>query len=83
MRSIFEKFICVLKGKERFRMISPVYRPNILVNHLEKMQKDESPLDFFNEEHLNMALTKDAQFLDAEVSAGDCLYVPAYFYIQS
>lgn len=82
-RSIFEKFICVLKGREKFRMISPAYRPNILVNNIEQMQENESPLDFFNEAHLNMTLTKDAQFLDAEVQAGDCIYVPAYFYIQS
>jgi len=36
-RSIYEKFICVLKGREKFRMISPIYRPNILVNNIEQI----------------------------------------------
>ena len=25
-RSVFEKYICVIKGKERFKVVSPIYR---------------------------------------------------------
>lgn len=59
-RTVYEKYICVLKGRERFRIVSPVYRQNIFVGNVEGMANDESPLDFFDEEQLNFALTKDA-----------------------
>jgi len=82
-RSVFEKYVCVMKGKERFKVASPIYRQNIFVGNIEGMQPDESPLDFFDQEHLNYETTKTVQFLEADLEAGDCLYVPAYFYIQS
>lgn len=64
-------------------MVSPIYRQNIFVGNIEDMQPDESPLDFFDENHLEFGTTKNVQFLQADLEAGDCLYVPAYFYIQS
>jgi len=40
-----------LKGKEQFRVVSPIYRPNIFVGAIEGMNKQDSPLDFFNLDH--------------------------------
>jgi hypothetical protein len=36
-RSVFEKYICVMKGKERFKVVSPIYRQNIFVGNIEDM----------------------------------------------
>jgi len=50
-RSVYEKYTCVMRGKERFRIVSPVFRQNIFVNNIEGMAPDESPLDFFDPQH--------------------------------
>ena len=46
-----EQYICVLKGREEFRMVSPIYRQNIFVGAMEDMPSNFTPLDFFDEEH--------------------------------
>jgi hypothetical protein len=43
-----ENHICVLKGQERFKLASSIYRKNIYVNVLESVKPEESPLNFFD-----------------------------------
>jgi len=45
---MYEQYICVIKGEEEFRLASPIYRQNIYVGVSEKLQNDQSPIDFFN-----------------------------------
>ena len=64
-------------------MVSPIYRPNIMVGAMEGIPQNESPLDFFNLDHWKFGDSKSVNFLEAFLEAGDCLYVPAYYYYQS
>jgi hypothetical protein len=80
---ITEQMICVLKGSEHFKLVSPIYRQNIYVGRFENMRQDTSPIDFFQPNFKKFPFAEQARFLDVVVSAGDCLYVPAYFYVQS
>ena len=45
-----ENYICVMKGREKFRLVSPIFRKNIYVNTLENINLPpwQSPVDFFN-----------------------------------
>ena len=47
------------------------------------MQANESPIDFFDEGLKDYPSTKMVNFLEATLSPGDCMYVPAYYYVQS
>lgn len=78
-----EQHICVVQGKEIFRMVSPIFRKNIYVGELEKFKHDESPMDFFKPDYEKFPYAKQFEFVEVELDAGDCMYVPAYYYIQS
>ena len=79
----YEQNICVIKGKERFRVVSPIFRQNILVGAIEGIPQNQCPIDFFDEDVDTSPATKMVNFLDTTLGPGDCMYVPAYFYIQS
>ena len=64
-------------------MVSPIYKKNIYVGVFESFWPDDSPVDFFRVNHDKYPLAKTVNFLDTTLEAGDCLYVPAYFYVQS
>ena len=79
----FENQICVYSGNETFRMVSPIFRKNIYVGVFEKLPPTASPIDFFNIDYDHFPFAKQVNFLEVTLEAGDCLYVPAYYYIQS
>lgn len=77
-----EQYICVVAGQERYRIVSPIFRKNIYVGAYPHLRQ-ESPLDFFNFDANKYVFTKQAKFIDVILNAGDCMYVPAFYYIQS
>lgn len=80
----YEQFICVLKGKETFRTVSPIFRPNIYAGiGFTGIKSGDSPLDFFDPRMETWASTKVINFNEVTLSRGDCMYIPAYFYVQS
>ena len=79
----YEEHICVIKGKELFSIVSPIFRKNLYVNAAENMMQGETPLDFFNVDYTKYPLAKQVNFVKVLLEAGDCMYVPAYFYVQS
>lgn len=80
---MFEQHICILKGREKFIFVSPIFRKNIYVGVLEKFDKKHSPLDFFNIDYNKYPFAKQVKFLEVTLEEGDCMYVPAFYYIQS
>ena len=79
----FEQQICLFKGHEVFRLVSPIFRQNIYVGAFEELPKDSTPVDFFNPDDKQFPFLKDVPFLEASLAPGDCLYVPAFYYVQS
>lgn len=63
--------------------MSPIYRPNIFVGDVKGMDSDESPLDFFDKGLAKYPSTSTVNFLESDLGPGDCIYVPAYYYVQS
>lgn len=43
----------------------------------------ESPLDFFDINFRLYPLAVTAKVIDVTLNAGDCLYIPAYYFVQS
>ena len=80
---VHEQYICVLKGQENYKLVSPIFRKNIYVGVLEKFKQHETPMDFFTWNPRKWRLARQAKFIDVTLNAGDCMYVPAYYYIQS
>ena len=78
-----EQYICVVKGQERYILVSPIFRKQIYVGVFEKFGPNVSPLDFFNVTYERYPYAKQVKFIDVTLSAGDCMYVPAYYYVQS
>lgn len=40
-------------------------------------------MDFFKPDYVKFWQAKPVKFIDVELGAGDCLYVPAFYYTQS
>jgi hypothetical protein len=83
VKLIYERYICVLKGKEQFKLVSPIYRGNIYVGAFDKLKKHETPVNFFDVDSERFPYAQLVNFLTATLNAGDCMYVPAFYYIQS
>ena len=79
----FEWHLCVWQGQEEFKLVSPIYRDNIYVNAYEDQARGFSPLDFFNINWSLYPLAGQVNFVNATLNAGDCMYIPAYYYVQS
>ena len=82
-RILNERYICVMKGQETFKLVSPIYRKNLYVGVFIWADKQNSPLDFFNINEKKYPLTKQVNFIDAKLEEGDCMYVPAFYFVQS
>ena len=64
-------------------MVSPIFKKNIYVDSSASYKKGETPIDFFNYDANMYKHLKQVKFLDTILNAGDCMYVPAFYYIQS
>ena len=73
----------MIKGKELFIIVSPIFRKNLYVNAADNIMQGETPLDFLNVNYTEYPLARQVNFIKVELEAGDCMYVPAYFYLQS
>jgi len=64
-------------------MVSPIFRKNLYVNAVDNMMQGETPINFFNVNTAKYPLARMVNYIKVALKAGDCMYVPAYFYIQS
>ena len=78
-----ERYFCVIKGEEEFKIVSSVYKQNIYSGVLEELQPTESPIDFFssNVDTSKFPLYAEAKVLSVTLSAGKCLFVPAFYWV--
>ena len=76
-----ERYVCVVKGSEEFRLVSPVYKQNIYSGVLEELSPNETPLDFFRQvNETRFPLFQEAKVLSVEVPQGSCLFIPAFYW---
>lgn len=53
------------------------------MNILDNGQINKTPVDFFDIDKQKYPLTTQINFVEATLEAGDCMYVPAYYYMQT
>ena len=54
-----------------------------MVGQFEGFPKNESPFSFFGQRKDKFPLAKQARYIEATLEAGDCMYVPAYYYVET
>mmetsp|Transcript_9315 Transcript_9315/g.14089 ORF Transcript_9315/g.14089 Transcript_9315/m.14089 type:complete len:125 (-) Transcript_9315:43-417(-) len=50
---------------------------------MDSMHPESTPIDFFEPNERLYPFTKTVSFINATLEAGDCMYVPAFYYVQS
>lgn len=58
-----------------------MFTQGLYVNVDDKVKAGYSPLNFFEIERDVYPLSLQVGFVDAILEAGDCLYVPAFYYV--
>lgn len=64
-------------------MVSPIFRKNLYVGVYDNTPAKQTPVDFFKPDYDRFPLLSQVKFITVTLDAGDCMYVPAYYYIQS
>ena len=73
----------MLQGKERFRMVSAIFKQNMYSGIYEDLDPLETPINLFEkriEQIKKYRLMKLEDVYDAEIEKGGCLYIPAYYW---
>ena len=82
-----EVYICQIQGRERFKMIAPIFKQNMYAGIREELPPGVSPVDLFHEPKSDnikrFPLLKQAQVHDVTLKKGDCLFIPAWWWVQS
>lgn len=79
----YEQHLCIYQGREQFRLVSPIHRKNIYVNVFDGYHNNSTPVDFFNVDYKKYPLVYQFNFIEVTLNGGDCIYIPAYYYVQS
>jgi len=76
-----ENMMCMFKGWKKFHIASPNDRKFIYTG-TEGYPDNYSPCEFYAPDYKRYPLLKKARLNVAHIEAGDCLYVPAYWWHQ-
>lgn len=68
-------------GKEQFKLVNPIYRKNIYANVFDGWHNNMTPVNFFDVDLKKYPLVAQFNFIDVTLNAGDCMYIPAYYFM--
>ena len=78
-----ERVVCVVQGKEKFRMVSSIFKQNMYSGVYEDLDPLDTPINLFETDLAKIKrykLMKMGNVFEAEVEKGHCLYIPAYYW---
>ncbi len=79
-----ERYVCVIEGREEFKLVSPAFKQSIYSGVFDELDPHETPLDFFmGINKKKYPLASQAKIIGATLEPGQCLFVPAYYWVQS
>jgi len=82
-----ETYVCLTTGNEIFRLVSPVFKQNMYSGVREELSSNISPVDLFYEQTLKnfelFPLLQLTQVFEVNMTAGNCMFVPSFWWIQS
>ena len=76
-----ENMMCVYEGYKNFTIVHPNDRQHIYCG-TEGYPENYTPVEFYNPDYEKYPLMRNARIKMAHIKAGDCLYVPAYYWHQ-
>jgi hypothetical protein len=76
-----ENMMCVYEGYKNFTIVAPMDRKWIYAG-TEGYPDNYSPVEFVDPDYVKYPMFKNARVKMAHIRAGDCLYVPAYYWHQ-
>lgn len=83
----YESYYCVTKGIERFKFVSPIFKQNMYSGVREEIAPNKSPVDLFHDDMKQQfekfPLLKETVVHDVTLRSGECLYIPAWWWMQS
>jgi len=77
-----ERIICAIHGEEVFALVSPMFTQNMYIGLFEQFPSDHCPIDLFRLNRKHHPLTRAAVVSKTTLSAGQCLYVPSFWWVQ-
>jgi hypothetical protein len=76
-----ENMMCVLEGYKNFTIVSPYDRDFVYPGH-NGLPDNYSPIEFVAPDYEKYPLFRNARIKTVHIAAGDCLYLPAYWWHQ-
>ena len=74
-----ERLICLISGKEKFRLINAIYKQNMYSGVYEDLSPLETPINLFETDidRINRYHMMRLEYLfEATLEAGSCIYIP-------
>jgi hypothetical protein len=84
-----EQVICVVTGKEEFKIASGIFRQYLYVGVFDELEIDSVPeeINFFDIDKEKYSLVNQLSETGAiqttVLNAGDCMYLPSFYFWQS
>jgi hypothetical protein len=77
-----ENVMCVLRGSKKFFIASPFQTDKVYGGQKQGAPKNYSPVDFQSPDLSQFPLFAQATVYEADIQAGDCLFLPALWWHQ-
>ena len=74
-----ENMMCVLEGYKNFTIVPPYDRDHVYAGY-DGYPDNYSPIEFVNPDYERWPDFRNARVKTVHIAAGDCLYLPAYWW---
>lgn len=78
-----ERVVCMVQGKETFRMVSSIFKQNMYSGVFEELGPLETPINLFEKDPMRIRryqLMKVQDIFEVQVEQGGCLFIPSYYW---
>eukprot|EP00355_Strombidium_rassoulzadegani_P000133 CAMPEP_0168608272 /NCGR_PEP_ID=MMETSP0449_2-20121227/534_1 /TAXON_ID=1082188 /ORGANISM="Strombidium rassoulzadegani, Strain ras09" /LENGTH=201 /DNA_ID=CAMNT_0008648237 /DNA_START=315 /DNA_END=916 /DNA_ORIENTATION=+ len=77
-----ENIMCVVRGFKTFYIVSPFQSHFVYSGQKENYPNNYSPVDFLEPDLEKFPLFKQARVFEVKIEAGDCLFLPTFWWHQ-
>ena len=82
-----EGYSCVVRGHNKYRIVSPIFRQNLYAGAKVDLRPNDTPINLFEPNYDELfekfPLVKQTIVYEAELKTGECIFIPSTWWIQS